>query len=469
MAANTRWPVSYLVPRGGEFELIAASDRDELRLVRTELEILKQIRVCLASPERHPGRPESRVFAEPDLDELAGIYRDACSNAVDEGIAFIDEEFNDAGKDIIMSAVNNEAEKIAEEVLASGVEALTDNGGTDAAPDTGTAATVGEEDAAEVPAVDAVDGEQTEDECADEESTATGPCAHASVKGSAAAGFDENEPVESEDSEHDVSFTVLEIEDALDTAESDISDAMDLLQEISADSASGDVEAEVAAEQESRRKSQNHGIDVGGGEHDVTGDRAQMGADHDESATGELAPDTFAPDYLEPGESMAISQSIGDHECGEQLSPTPRPETITTVVEIPPGACDPVTEAGELATSTSAITQIESGIRTLSESLSREVSNQWREAHGALNEAQRAKQIMERNLSQSREILEDLMRIRQEIEAVRAEADHARQEARMHRQEAERARQRCESSARSAEIAADHALQEAAASRMGPS
>jgi len=114
-------PQVYFVPREGRFTRVTTYDRDHLRQLRTELELLK--RVCRRAAVRHvPDLCSTAAhYTQADREELARIIRDARHPAVEETAALLDEEFSTVRKDIVMSAVNDEAENIVQEAIEAGV------------------------------------------------------------------------------------------------------------------------------------------------------------------------------------------------------------------------------------------------------------------------------------------------------------------------------------------------------------
>lgn len=126
MALRATLPAAYFVPRRGRLSLVTVRSRRELRRLRTELALLRSVRDCLNGTQAHSsvdGRSIPDVtLSERDRRELDWIRIDASSKVVDEAIAFVDEDFCDVRKEIVMSAINREAEKLAEEMMSGDIE-----------------------------------------------------------------------------------------------------------------------------------------------------------------------------------------------------------------------------------------------------------------------------------------------------------------------------------------------------------
>ena len=134
-------PLAYFAARNGTLVRVIVQTRDELRLLRTELALLRRIRRCVSTERlllRRPGsiRPMPEKYSAEDRRELAAILSDAFRPIVDETITLLDGEFEDLRKEVMMSVVNEEAEKIALEAAESTV---IDAGTGESAPETPSA------------------------------------------------------------------------------------------------------------------------------------------------------------------------------------------------------------------------------------------------------------------------------------------------------------------------------------------
>lgn len=97
-----------------------ATNRDELRLIRTELALLEAI--CAGVTGRPRGALKSpTAFDDDDRQELTQILRDAVSPIIVQMVELIDREYCDVRKDIVMSVVHDEADKLILEAVEAGV------------------------------------------------------------------------------------------------------------------------------------------------------------------------------------------------------------------------------------------------------------------------------------------------------------------------------------------------------------
>lgn len=114
------FPRNYSVPRDGHVVEVRVENRDELRELRTEVELLRRIDRRTV-PDRLSAVPLSEgKYTSEDRRELAKILGDAQNPAVKACAAIVDQEFDDLRKEILMSVVNEQAEKIAHEIAESG-------------------------------------------------------------------------------------------------------------------------------------------------------------------------------------------------------------------------------------------------------------------------------------------------------------------------------------------------------------
>lgn len=125
-------PQVYFVPRDGSVARAVVQTRDELYDLRTELEILRRVRRAMAgngssSPtdQRQAALRSVRViekkYSAEDRHDLSTILKDATHPIVDEMIALVDDENDRIRKEIMMSVINEEAERIVHEAAESGV------------------------------------------------------------------------------------------------------------------------------------------------------------------------------------------------------------------------------------------------------------------------------------------------------------------------------------------------------------
>lgn len=119
-------PWVYFIPRNDVLTRVAPRDEGELRLVRTELELLKRIRIHVDRRCTGPRRKQIRSapalqFSLDDLTELRRIVQDAERPIVEEMIALFDMEHGDIRKTLDFTSIDREAEKIAQQANKSGV------------------------------------------------------------------------------------------------------------------------------------------------------------------------------------------------------------------------------------------------------------------------------------------------------------------------------------------------------------
>lgn len=114
------FPRTYSVPRDGHIVEVCVEDRDELRELRTEMELLRRIDRRTAPSQLSAVPLSEGKYTSEDRRELAKILGDARNSAVKACAAIVDQEFDDLRKEILMSVVNEQAEKIAHEIAESG-------------------------------------------------------------------------------------------------------------------------------------------------------------------------------------------------------------------------------------------------------------------------------------------------------------------------------------------------------------
>ncbi|HNQ23145.1 MAG TPA: hypothetical protein PKK06_08635 [Phycisphaerae bacterium] len=152
-ASGAGFPRTCVVPRAGRLEEVTVGDYEGALRLRTELELLDRIAQAVAgvacetlvtdsgpdvdasragaSGSLHIGRggpalpqaAKAAAYTTEDRDELARILEDAGHPAVRTAMAAIDESAPELRKDIVMSRIQQEAENIVQEAIASGVAA----------------------------------------------------------------------------------------------------------------------------------------------------------------------------------------------------------------------------------------------------------------------------------------------------------------------------------------------------------
>lgn len=121
---------TYIIPRGGALVHVAPRNADELRLVRTELELLKAIYHYANHPSTDwdSSHESIRDFSKISLEErqdLRSILEDAAKGIVNDMIAVLDGEHAQVQEDMLKSAVNREAKLIAMDALTCEAFAAT--------------------------------------------------------------------------------------------------------------------------------------------------------------------------------------------------------------------------------------------------------------------------------------------------------------------------------------------------------
>ena len=130
---TTPFPRTYEVPGVQGTELVRIDSADALRLLRTELELLRRTGRIWMRHCRCTDHSNRRHYSVDETRELAGIVRCAIHPVVDETIRALDNEFADLRKEILMSVVNEEAENIVQDAIQSG--AVDPNSEDIASPD----------------------------------------------------------------------------------------------------------------------------------------------------------------------------------------------------------------------------------------------------------------------------------------------------------------------------------------------
>jgi hypothetical protein len=110
----------YAVPRGGRTVRVAVRSRDGLRVLRTELELLRRLRRRLRSPHI-AGAAGGHRYSTHDRRELARILVDANSELVAAGIERIDSDFPGLREELVISVIEDYANGIAREIRDAGL------------------------------------------------------------------------------------------------------------------------------------------------------------------------------------------------------------------------------------------------------------------------------------------------------------------------------------------------------------
>ncbi|UCE60544.1 MAG: hypothetical protein JSU63_02100 [Phycisphaerales bacterium] len=440
--AVAAFPQTHLVPRKGTLACVTVGDGDQLRELRTELELLRRIGRHAASQAAGRVQPANvKKYSDADRGELRQILGDASHPAVDETIGWIDRDFAGVREEIMMSVVNDEAERILQEaaeagVLAAAMVASAANAAeaVEIAPDEAVPASeertanAGEEvsdpDSSDQTSVDDTGG--TTDIQVDETNTAAQPTASAEAVEEPAQG----------DSDDSVEPEAVSLDEALGAAEAELSAAVDAAQ-----APNGAPDEPVTS--------------------DSTGDTTEA---EDADSTTSNADDSSAEIHAEdiPSDEDATASEAVCAEATSHADQTPQLEQDQPAAVVEPGGFDARVTPERAAQEVEAI---ESGIRRLSDLLTEAVHGQWASVTNAFAEMRAKRVEIEEAGQAARSMLEEINRIKEEAGIARSEADIARREARLLREEAKRAKERADASATAAELAANQASQEAEAMR----
>ncbi|MGB0716430.1 MAG: hypothetical protein ACPGXK_11155 [Phycisphaerae bacterium] len=487
MALQSTLPAAYFVPRRGRLALVTVHCDEELRSLRTELALLACIRDHLVAGQ--PGRRGRKHDRDlPTRGELAWVRIDAMSEIVDEAIGYIDEDFSEVRKEILMSAIEREAEQLANEIMSGEAEVVEEStaeqgdvDGSAVESDLGQAlddVTAGLDEAASIlkEMESATDVESALPEAEGEPLTELGN-----------DGFSEPEPTDVSASDDmpatDEMVASPEMPSSPDEGLSDSEVTPDL--EMPAQGTS-DADAEASFDQPSVPEVDEVVDHALSDQADAEDQVAECDAHEDEpcsegveSTVTDECPDAMPVESAEACETEAIvgSVSVGEEES-VHVSAGSAPDTFSgdapdaVMADLTPAsscAGDGVSEAvsGESSSpvdtpmeATAAISQIEEGIRTLSRVLSQEVTDQWTRARRTLQDAEQNRDAMREAREASDEMLKEIQHIRLEIDVVKSEAELARREAKLFREEAARAKERSEASAKQAEVDADQVARE---------
>lgn len=389
------FPKTYAIPRNGEVVSVGVRDRDEARAVRSELELLRRIGRFLKplrtlGTARIPGK-----YCRSEIDELSGIAADANDPTLQASIDRMDRELPNVRKDIMMAVLNDEAEKLADEIVESGV---TDGG--DAPCDTQQ-----EPSAENAPPTDAsAEGEQATDAL--------------------------------EQAEAELARTV--------GAEAGESDAVEEVS-VPADASASELAEELPNEER---------IEDPDASAPPTESTSAATPDAEVATTNESSPATECAD----SSGTEPAADAPDCDGGESASDGLAGAADGQSAEVDTSAQSPSTsESWTPGRAERAVEEIENGIRKLAGVLTTEVTEQWTDAKQALKEIQAIRDQLSQARESSREILDEIHRAKEKTAIARAEADIARREAGLFRDDAEKAKIRADKLAGAAEKSVTHA------------
>lgn len=478
---------TFFMPRGGRLECVRAASRDDLVVLRTELEILRQVRNLLRRPLSEtlhaelnaPPDDRRREPGASDLNDLNRLLHDARSPLIEPMTHLIDQEHPDIGAELPLSVIAEEAGNIARDARR-----MTEN------PDS-TAASVNLDAAAEAVAATAL----------------SAPDAHAPTQDPVPA------PMQGSAATDEASAASTALEADLDKA---LADAESCLQELSslvdetaspptASAAEAVVDASPTVPQSEIIADSTPSVVPALPE---TGDATpldasealntsppaqaqtppQPEADASTTAVAENTETASVPTPQDADASMpTIAASPEPQTCEPALS-TATPEIAVQdaaedqdagasdcAVAISDAVTQPAPIAAPVVHSTTdptpsafppddaalhAVQAIESGLLELAQSLRGEVSQRWRSAQQAFEEVEQRRAGSERMLREAQMLVEELQRTKERIEIARDDIDICRREAAHFREDARRAKERAEASAEAASIAADRSARE---------
>lgn len=479
---------------------VRVRNREALRALRAELELLYRIQRNLELPRVAPVTLEYAKYADKDRQELAGIITDARNPSVKETIAEIDAVFGDLRKEIAMSSVRDEAENIVQEALASGAVPQP----APAAPPTSAAASAASPPAEvnEPAATEPVEA-ANELEPPAEEQAGTGNAAAAENEEPAAdtetqAEVEEPQPAFAPDAETVQAESEVPAEPTAEVeAPAEPTAEVEQAKVESAETASPGDSAVTVAEDAldalaAAESALNEAVT------DVLGESAKTVAPAAPAETEEITAldETPITEESEPMDSMPEPQAVAA-EPGSPNEETPamdetltepesQPEPTTIAPEPaaetePSAEPDPAPAAQELsatpvsaapatapapASQTSdALAAIQIGIQQLAQMLNDELTSQFNSGKTALDELTSLRGRAQNACHEIESTMQNLARVKEEVGVARAEADAARREARIWRDDAKRAKERAEAAAAAAELAADQATKDATHSR----
>lgn len=382
----------YLVPRNGTLESVNVGDHDDLRRMRTELEILRRVArsvqsLRLTKPLESGERFEIRL-------ELFNALSDATNPVVEEVVDLIDKQDPDLRKELFMSVVNEEAENIIQEAIENGVATPADASSPGVTPAT---------EEAETPAIE----DQAPEDIAAPASAASTPEDVPVEEALAQAQEELNKAVESARCDDDEAPEEGKVrnEDAESLPESTEQPSIDV-------TTNTDLEDTVVDNLDEINKA------------------ADIEAELDACLTEEIDKTT-----------SGINE-VADL-CARELVEEP-------AIDKAPVGDEPVCEEYTADKASAAVEEIERGIRKLADVLNNDVSTQWKQAQDAFGEVMEARTKAGTLHQEATKMAREIARLKEEIEIARDDADVARRETKLMREDALQAKHRAEDLAEAA-------------------
>lgn len=435
-------PQVYLVPRNGTIESVTVTDHDDLRRLRTELEILRRVARNIRSLRLIPPRENADLHRE-----LFNALQDALHPVVEEAVSLIDSHNPELRKELFMSVVNEEAENIVQEAVDNGVAVRGQTNAdslppphheTDAPHDVNQRCDSGEQ-TPQPPVADAL--ARAQEELADAVQSAVTETAPDPVEKSAARDpCAETEPSCTDQEQ-------IADEPQAETASTESSNAADSPEPPAEESNPNGLPADVEAQLDeciSAAAGETGTVDP-----DMSDDGADTCVDcgsapnvDDVSAGGETID-------AQPDDLQSTQQEPACDTFENQIEPGRSSPASTDSTEPSPFAEYTADKA------TAAVEEIERGIRKLADLLSNDVNTQWKQAQDAFVEVLEARNKAGTLHQQATRMAREIARLKEEIEIARDDADVVRREARLMREDALHAKQRTEDLASAAKQCAD--------------
>ncbi len=403
----------YLVPRNGTLESVNVGDHDDLRKLRTELEILRRIARSVTALRLTP--PQANTEDTELHQELYNALNDATNPVVEEVVALIDTQNPDLRKELFMSVVNEEAENIVQEAIESGVATPTETT-TVEKPESAVVEEAPNSPAEQVPPV-----ETNQDTPVNEVAAADLPVEEALAQ----AQEELTKAVESAQAD-DVATPDQDVSaPGQDETASDDANAEPVAEAITEPETADVDTSEATSEIDNANELEQDEIDC----HDATADlEAQLDACL--SAEADATPDE--PTDPEPFASNATEESF---------------------VDLPPTMASNHSSPQEYTAdkATAAVEEIERGIRKLADVLNNDVSTQWKQAQDAFGQVMEARTKAGAMHQEVTQMTREIARLKEEIEIARDDADVARRETKLMREDALQAKHRAEDLANAAQ------------------
>lgn len=485
---------SFLVPRGGELVPVTVSAPDEVRSLRTELELLRQIAyrirhirdattIAREIDDALTHENAARIrFSDEEIADLRTIIEDAEKPEVEQTIGEVDQLFSVIREELVMSIINQEADAITKDAVASGAIApagqpAPSTSASPAATSSDLAASVEEALAAAQQGLASISNQvseldKLEQEMASQLTTTTSANSSAAVTTNSAGSAELESAVVAGSSLTIPSTSTSESTSALvdaspsDTLGQAVQELADVLGDIEATvvevgSPSTQTSAETAFVTQTVAQSDNAFDEFSSNANTAFVD----------ATTSSTVGMTSAGVFSSRSDSLSRSSSGGSSDI-HSSSRQSHTDSFGVFGGKRAKSFD-VSEAGSSFADSTAFSQrfsreraeqtietINSGIRQLADTLRNEVRGQWNEAQQAFVEMTQMRAQLKQLFQQARSSLEQMRHMGDEATAIRDAADLAKREAQLLREDAKRAKDRAEAAAQSAELAANQASME---------